>query len=92
MRKRHVVLRRRMIQVLKETARPMTAVQMMDLLLDTGLSGSYIGSRSRVAEVLRTTPGIKSRKHSVKGIGHNSYLADTYSLDNEDDFVRWLER
>ncbi|MEE2974272.1 MAG: hypothetical protein VX831_03405 [Candidatus Thermoplasmatota archaeon] len=88
---RHKTLRRRIIAVLATLNEPITAVALVDRLIDTGLSQRYIGNRARVVQVLRSTKGVGRMQMNTTGLQGETYTLDGYVLEDEEVFVAWAK-
>ena len=86
---RHKTLRRRIIAVLATLNEPITAVALVDRLIDTGLSQRYIGNRARVVQVLRSTKGVGRMRMNTTGLQGETYTLDGYVLEDEEVFIAW---
>jgi len=89
---KHIRLRRKMIAVLKsiEGDELPSAQALMEMVIATGMSQNLVGSNNRIAQLCRTTKGISSITKKISGGGGDSYTAEVYYLDSEEDFDKWV--
>tara|TARA_R100001510_G_scaffold12367_1_gene9613 strand:- start:9734 stop:10012 length:279 start_codon:yes stop_codon:yes gene_type:complete len=88
---RHKTLRRRIIAVLATLNEPITAVALVDRLIETGLSQRYIGNRARVVQILRSTKGVGRLPMNTTGLQGETYTLDGYVLEDEEVFFAWAK-
>lgn len=90
-RVKRLALKNRIIKILKENDdRIISAKEMKDLLIASGLSSSYIPTSNGVAQTMRIMKGVNSRTVSMKGIADETYLSEGYYLESEDAWTTWV--
>ncbi len=88
---KRLALKNRIIKILKENEdRVISAKEMKDLLINSGLSSRYIPTSNGVAQTMRIMKGVNSRTVSMKGIADETYLSEGYYLESEDAWTTWV--
>lgn len=86
---RHKALRRRIVAVLATLNEPISAADLVERLIGTGLSQRYIANCSRVVQVLRSTKGVSRIPMNITGLQGETYTLDGYVLEDEEVFTAW---
>lgn len=87
---KHKALRRRIVAILATLNEPITAAVLVERLIESGLSQTYIGNANRVAQVCCRTKGISATPIKTTGHQGESYALDGYILHSEEDFRDWM--
>ena len=89
---RNIRLRKRIIQILKayDGEELPSASALLELIIQSGMSQRMVGSTMRLAQICRTTKGIGSFTGKIIDSNGNSYPAELYYLDSEEDFNDWV--
>lgn len=90
-RLRNMALKRRIIRILKENDdRVISAKEMKDLVVNSGLSSNYIPTTNGFAQTMRIMKGVNSRTVSMRGVGNETYSSEGYYLESEDEWNTWV--
>jgi hypothetical protein len=85
-------LRKRIVSILKNREEPISAIEMMDLLIQSGLSQNFIPKNSNaLGQIMKATKGVHHESGFRYGVGDTSYRTNLYHLESEADFTEWLE-
>lgn len=85
-------LRKRIVSILKNREEPISAIEMMDLLIQSGLSQNFIPKNSNaLGQIMKATKGVHYQMGLRYSPTDSSYQTNLYHLESEDEFTEWLE-
>tara|TARA_Y100000356_G_scaffold7799_1_gene5682 strand:+ start:322 stop:621 length:300 start_codon:yes stop_codon:yes gene_type:complete len=87
----HIRLRKRLVQILKSHEGELPSAQALyRMVVESGMSPNLAGSHNRIAQICNITKGIGSLSTKITSVSGDSYTADVYYLESEDDFNEWV--
>ena len=90
-RKKNIALKRRMVLILKQCeGRPVSANEMVGLLIDSGLSQRYMKNAVGLGLILKNTAGVARYTTNFADCGGQTYSSYGYHLEDEKAFDEWL--
>ena len=87
----HIRLRKRLVKILKSHEGELPSAQALyRMVVESGMSPNLQGSHNRIAQICDKTKGIASLTTKIKSVSGDSYTADVYYLESEEDFNEWV--
>lgn len=91
MAKLKLLLKKRIIQILKDADDVLTADQMLERLRCSGLSDQYIPRNTNaLGQILKAVRGVRKDNQINRSSQGNSYVSGAYYLEDEEAFNQWL--
>lgn len=91
MAKLKLLLKKRIIQILKDADDVLTADQMLERLRGSGLSDQYIPRNTNaLGQILKAVRGVRKDNQINRSSQGNSYVSGAYYLEDEEAFNEWL--
>ncbi len=89
---KNLTLKKRIIKILKDSDRVISANEMITLLIGSGLHQMFIPcSSNSLAQILRATKGISKSDEVWTSEMGNHYVSAGYYLESEEAFNAWVE-